>query len=104
MYSENNSTKICKKCGKELPIDKFKSSHNYIYGVCKECFNKRVREKRFQQRLSAGLEIYQKDKAMKIQRKYKKPYHFQILYRSESGLNTIAKDEVFVRLFDYISL
>lgn len=63
-----------------------------------------MREKRYQQRLSDGIEIYHKDKLMKIQRKYKKPYHFQILYRSESGIDTIAKDEVFVRLFDYKSV
>ena len=103
MISEDKETKICKKCGRELPLDKFKSSHNYIYGVFKECFNKEIREKRYQQRLSDGLETYHKDKSMKIQRKYKKPYHFQILYRSESGIDTIAKDEVFVRLFDYKS-
>lgn len=60
-----------------------------------------MREKRYQQRLLDGLEIYHNDKSMKIQRKYKKPYHFQILYRSESGIDPIAKDEVFVRLFDY---
>ena len=63
-----------------------------------------MREKRYQQRLSDGIETYHKDKSMKIQRKYKKPYHFQILYRSESGIDTIAKDEVFVRLFDYKSV
>ena len=62
-----------------------------------------MREKRYQQRLSDSIETYHKDKSMKIQRKYKKPYHFQILYRSESGIDIIAKDEVFVRLFDYKS-
>ena len=101
MISEDKETKICKKCGRLLPLDKFKSSHNYIYGVCKECFNEGRREKRYQQRLLDSLEKYNKDKSMKIQRKYKKPYHFQILYRSESGINTIAKNEVFVRIFDY---
>lgn len=31
MISEikNNETKICKKCGRELPIDKFGINHNY---------------------------------------------------------------------------
>ena len=99
----NNTAKICKKCGRELPLDKFKSKQNYIYGVCKDFYNEDRREKRYQQRLSDGIEIYHKDKSMKIKRKYKKPYHFQILYRSESGIPNIAKDEVFVRLFDYKS-
>ena len=100
----NNTAKICKKCGRELPLDKFGINHNYTRNVCKECFNEEIREKRYQQRLSDGIETYHKDKSMKIQRKYKKPYHFQILYRSESGIDTIAKDEVFVRLFDYKSV
>jgi hypothetical protein len=98
-----DTAKICKKCGRELPIDKFGINHNYTRSMCKECFNEGMREKRYQQRLSDGIKIYHKDKSMKIQRKYKKPYHFQILYRSESGIDTIAKDEVFVRLFDYKS-
>lgn len=103
MLNDNKETKICKKCGRELPLDRFKSRYNYIYCVCKECFNEDMREKRYQQRLLDGLEIYHKDKSMKIQRKYKKPYHFQILYRSESGIKNIARDEVFVRLLDYKS-
>ena len=98
-----DETKICKKCGRELPIERFGINHNYTRSMCKECFNEGMREKRYRQRLSDGIETYHKDKSMKIQRKYKKPYHFQILYRSESGIDTIAKDEVFVRLFDYKS-
>ena len=103
MKVENNNkeTKICKKCGRELPLDKFIIKQSYIYGVCKDCYNESRREKRNQQRLSDSIEIYHKDKSMKIKRKYKKPYHFQILYRSESGIPNIAKDEVFVRLFDF---
>ena len=100
----NNTAKICKKCGRELPLDKFGINHNYRRNVCRECFNEEMREKRYQQRLSDSIEIYHKDKSMKIKRKYKKPYHFQILYRSESGIPNIAKDEVFVRLFDYKSV
>lgn len=103
MLNDNKETKICKKCGRELPLDRFKSRYKYIYCVCKECFNEGMREKRYQQRLLDGLEIYHKDKSMKIQRKYKKPYHFQILYRSESEIKNIARDEVFVRLLDYKS-
>ena len=68
MISDNKETKICKKCGRELPLDKFKSSHDYIWCICKECYNKGMREKRHQQRLSDELETYHKDKSMKIQR------------------------------------
>lgn len=101
MISEDKETKICKKCGRLLPLERYGINHNYTRNICKECFNEGMREKRYQQRLLDGLEIYHNDKSMKIQRKYKKPYHFQILYRSESGIDPIAKDEVFVRLFDY---
>lgn len=104
MISEDKETKICKKCGRKLPLERFGINHNYTRSMCKECFNEGMREKRYQQRLSDGIETYHKDKSMKIQRKYKKPYHFQILYRSESGIDAIAKDEVFVRLFDYKSV
>lgn len=72
-----DTVKICKKCGRELPLDKFGINHNYTRSMCKECFNEGMREKRYQQRLSDGIETYHKDKSMKIQRKYKKPYHFR---------------------------
>ena len=100
-----DETKICKNCGRELPIEKYaiRSNTGYISKTCKDCYNADRREKRLQYKISNGIDTYQKDKTMKIQRKYKKPYHFQILYRSESGIDPIAKDEVFVRLFDYKS-
>lgn len=97
-------TQVCKWCGRELPIDKFKSKQSYTNNVCKDCYNGDRREKRYRQRLSDELEKYNNGELVKIRRKYKKPYHFQILYRAESGIDNIAKDEVFVRLFDYKSV
>lgn len=101
MYSEE--TKICKKCGRELPIEKYAicSVTGYRRNVCKDCFNEKRRENRLQRKITDGIETYHKDKSMKIQREYKKPYPFQILNKSESGVTKIARDEVFVRLFDY---
>ena len=101
----NIENKICKKCGRELPIEKYAihTITGYISKTCKDCYNADRREKRLQYKISNGIDTYQKDKTMKIQRKYKKPYHFQILYRYESGIDPIAKDEVFVRVFDYKS-
>ena len=57
MKVENNNkeTKICKKCGRELSLDKFIIKQNYIYGVCKDCYNESRREKRYQQRLSDSI-------------------------------------------------
>lgn len=99
MFNDNIETKVCKTCGRELPISNCKA-----YGrECKDCYNKKVRQKRLERKISDGLKIYQKDKSVKIHRKYKKPYHFQRLYKSELGIQSIARDEVFVRLFDYKS-
>lgn len=30
MINDNNKTKICKKCGRELPLDKYAISNGYI--------------------------------------------------------------------------
>lgn len=86
MYSDIKA-RMCKKCGRELPLTKYSvhSSNGKRRKVCKDCYNRDRREKHFQQKMSDGLVTYRKDKSMKIQRKYKKPYDFQILYRSESG-------------------
>ena len=62
MNFDYNETKVCKKCGRELPIDKFGINHNYTRSMCKECFNEGMREKRYQQRLSDSIETYHKDK------------------------------------------
>ena len=101
----NEETKVCKWCGRELPIFEYGiSSYNQKRRtVCKACYSERRREKQLQLKLADGLEKNNNGELVKIRRKYKKPYHFQILYRSESGIDNIAKDEVFVRLFDYKS-
>ena len=104
MISENNiETKKCKRCGRILPLENFGVSRNYIKCVCKECTNKEQRAKRLQKRIKHGLEIYSQDKSMKIQRRFKKPYPYQKLDKSESNIPNIARDEIFVRLLDYKS-
>ena len=43
----NNETKICKCCGRELPLSSFaKSGKKYTRKICKSCENKQRREKR----------------------------------------------------------
>lgn len=105
MFNDNKETKICKKCGRELPLDKYQlhKDTGYRRNVCKDCCNKDRREDRLQKRITTGLEQYSKEKSMKIQRRFKKLYLFQKLDRSESGIKNIARDEVFVRLLDYKS-
>ena len=68
-------TQVCKWCGRELPIDKFKSKQSYTNNVCKDCYNGDRREKRYRQRLSDELEKYNNGELVKIRRKYKKPQY-----------------------------
>lgn len=69
----NNQTKICKCCGRELPLSSFaKSGKKYTRKICKSCENKQQREKREDNRFSNGIEQYLSDDSMHIQRQYKK--------------------------------
>lgn len=85
--------KICKKCGRELPIDKMSNGSK----TCKECCNRERREKRKEKNIQAFLA----DKSMKIQRKYKEIYSEKILSNRQSGINPKNENEIFVKLLDY---
>lgn len=104
MINDNNKTKICKKCGRELPLERF-GVVNRIYTkyVCKDCFNEEMREKRHRQRIADDIETYYKDTSMQIQRKYKDIHPSRILTKAVSGINYIARGEKFVSLLDYKS-
>lgn len=100
------SEKICKKCGRLLPIEKFRlksgiNEYKYYSGQCKDCereyenqYKKNKREKEYT--FSDNLEII-------IQRKYKKIHPARILDISKTGLNIglLGTDEMFVKLMDY---
>lgn len=94
----NIETKVCKKCGRELPVTKYKK----IYGknwatTCNDC----VVAARMKTCYENGLKLYQLDESMWIPRKYKKINQSQTLRKSASGIDHIARDEKFVRLLDY---
>ena len=98
MASENRRTKVCKKCGRELPLKKF----NKIYGknwmtTCKEC----VAAARMKTCYENGLKLYRSDKSMRIKREYKKIHPSRLLPKKVSGIAHIKRDEKFVRLLDY---
>lgn len=98
----NNETKICKCCGRELPLSSFaKSEKKYTRKICKSCENKQRREKREDNRFSNGIEQYLSDDSMHIQRQYKKINKDRILRKKISGIDFCAKDEKFVRLMYY---
>lgn len=100
--SQNTETKTCSKCGRILPIDKFrlarvKLHESYYLGQCKECEYKYQREylkEKNKIRFSDNLEIL-------IQREYKEVKAERILDISSLDIAPLASDEIFVRLMDY---
>ena len=51
-------TKICKKCGKELPVDKFyknKSQKDGLGYYCKDCVNAYKSSKKKPMRMGGGI-------------------------------------------------
>ena len=97
----NNETKICKCCGRELPLSSFaKNGKNYIRKICKSCMNKQRREKNAEDRMNNRIEQYLSDDSMHIKRQYKKINQDRILRKKISGIDFCAKDEKFVRQKD----
>lgn len=102
MSTEISQTKICKKCGRLLPIEKFslikRKYHNpYYLNQCKECECKRQRlylKEKNKVEFSDDLEIL-------IKRSYKDIKPERILDISKPKVIPLGTDEVFVKLMDY---
>lgn len=102
MNTEATQTKICKKCGRILPIEKFRlvkgQFHNpYYLNQCKECEYKYQRaylEEKNKIEFSDDLEIL-------IQRQYKEIKKERILDISNIDIIPLGTDEIFVKLMDY---
>lgn len=98
MFNDNIETKVCKTCGRELPISNYKK----VYGknwtnACNEC----VLEKRLKKCYENGLALYLTDDSMRTERKYKEIHPSKVLVETESGIVHIAEDESFVCLLEY---
>lgn len=98
----NNETKICKCCGRELPLSEF----NFMYGknyanTCKECVTKKQQDSRKKANYEKGLQQYLSDDSMHIKRQYKKINQDRILRKKISEIDFCAKDEKIVRLMYY---
>lgn len=95
-------TKICKKCGRILPIDKFRLVRGQFYNPyylnhCKECEYKYQRaylRKKNAIKFSGDLEIL-------ITRQYKNIKKERVLDISNIDIIPLGTDEVFVKLMDY---
>lgn len=95
-------TKICKKCGRLLPIEKFRLVKGQFYnpyylGQCKECEYKYQRgylQEKNKIVFSDNVEIL-------IRRKYKTVKKERILDISNLDIIPLGTDEIFVKLMDY---
>lgn len=102
MNTEITQTKICKKCGRILPVEEFNLVRGQFYnlyyrGECKECEYKRhgkYAEEKNKIKLSDHLEIY-------TQRHYKEIRSERILDILNLDIIPIGTDEIFVKLMDY---
>ncbi len=102
MNTEVTQTKICKKCGRILPIEKFRlvkgQFHNpYYLGHCKECEYKDQRDYLEEKNKVEFLD----DLEMLIHRHYKDIKPERILDISKLNIIPFGTDEVFVKLMDY---
>jgi len=94
--------KVCIKCGRILPIERFrlvkgKFNNPYYLNHCKECEYKRQRaylEEKNKIKFSDKLEIL-------IERQYKEIKPERILDITSIGIVPSGTDEMFVRLMDY---
>ena len=99
---ENGITKVCNKCGRVLPIEKFRLVKGQFYNPyylsqCKECeanYQRQYNSKKKEVKFSDGLEIL-------IERKYKDIRPERILDLSNTDIIPLGTDEIFVKLMDY---
>lgn len=98
----NDETKICNKCGRILPLNKFRLVKGQFYnpyylGQCKECeykYQRRYLEEKNKVCFSDDLEIL-------IQREYKEIHPTRILDIYDINIVSMETDEIFVKLVDY---
>jgi hypothetical protein len=99
---ENGTTKVCNKCGRVLPIEKFilvkgQFYNPYYLSQCKECEYKYQR-----QYISENKEVkFSNDLEILIERKYKDIRPERILDIFNTDIIPLGTDEIFVKLMDY---
>ena len=100
--NENVKTKVCKCCGRELPLSEFTLMYGKNYtNTCKECVNEKQRDSRKKSNYKKGLQQYLADDSMHIKRQYKEINGNRILRKKVSGIEHCTRDEKFVKLLYY---
>lgn len=102
IITENEETKVCKKCGRILPVEKFRLvkgqfNNPYYLGQCKECeykYQREYLEKKNKIEFPEDLEIL-------APRHYKKIKPERILNITRLNIIPLGTDEIFVKLMDY---
>ena len=102
MNTEATQTKICKKCGRVLLVEKFRLvkgqfNNPYYLGHCKECeykYQRKYLEEKNKVEFSDDLE-------MLIHRHYKDIKPERLLDISSLNIIPLGTDEIFVKLMDY---
>lgn len=87
--NEINETKLCNRCGRELPLERFRDKG----AVCKSCYSTYISELN-------GFGITEEN-AVKIERIYKEPIPERILDTKQAGIELVSPDECFVQLINY---
>lgn len=87
--NEINETKLCNKCGRELPLERFRDKG----AVCKSCYSTYASELN-------GFGITEEN-SVKIERIYKEPIPQRILDTKQAGIELVSPDECFVQLINY---
>ena len=95
MVEENKisekETKICSRCGRELPLERF--SNKVKKGTwCKSCCSAYTSEKNG---------YMSEESIVKIERLYKEPFPERILDTKQAGIELVSPDECFVQLINY---
>lgn len=88
--NELKETKICSRCGRELPLDRFSQSKKNTW--CKNCCSFYTSEVKG---------FVTEDNMVKIERLYKEPIPTRILDTEQAGIELISPDECFVQLINY---
>ena len=103
--NENVKTKVCKCCGRELPLSEFTLMYGKNYtNTCKECVNEKQRDSRKKSNYKKGLQQYLADDSMHIKRQYKEINGNRILRKKVSGIEHCTRDKTYEEALEFVTV